>query len=499
VDDFERYSDPNGIRNVWKDGDGNSVSYITTSTKVSGPAHESLQAMAFFYDNNGAPFYSEAYANTTGPNSFDFGMDWTLKGVKVLLGLWFHGTPGIRGSFDPNTYTITADGAGIGNVPDLRNPSRYHDEFHFGYKEATSGTDTNLPQTTPKPPSTYKGVKIIAKVESLDNTGDTECKAGVMIRDSLDANSVNGFMCVRRIAANTYGVAFQYRETAKGGSTTQEVNDSGITLPCWVAITLQTHSAQRNVRAYYSKNSTNGTDGTWYQLGPSTPPQPVQYPAGTMYLPKPGSAPLYIGLAATSSSYGEMCTADFNNVPTYAGTYGSGGAWKHQDIGIVDINNVPEPMYVALEDSSHTARWYYPGSSNPADADPNVTRIGCWTQWKIDLSNFGGVDLSDVQRMYIGFGNRSTPTQGGLGLVYIDDIRQQYCVPECGPTGDLTCDCSVNFSDFAILANEWLYTGSSVADLADADLHIIKDNKVDSNDLNIMAEHWLEVKFWPDW
>jgi hypothetical protein len=41
----------------------------------------------------------------------------------------------------------------------------------------------------------------------------------------------------------------------------------------------------------------------------------------------------------------------------------------------------------------------------------------------IDLSAFGGVDLSNVNSITIGFGTRGAPAAGGQGTVLIDDIK----------------------------------------------------------------------------
>jgi len=77
--------------------------------------------------------------------------------------------------------------------------------------------------------------------------------------------------------------------------------------------------------------------------------------------------------------------------------------------------NATQTLYVALEDNagrvvavSHT--------------DPEAVRAAGWQSWQIPLSQFAGVDLSRVRTMYIGLGHRTTPTAGGSGLIYIDDI-----------------------------------------------------------------------------
>jgi len=77
--------------------------------------------------------------------------------------------------------------------------------------------------------------------------------------------------------------------------------------------------------------------------------------------------------------------------------------------------NATQALYVALEDNAgHTVA--------VSHTDPEAVRAAEWQLWPIPLSQFAGVDLSRVRTMYIGLGHRTTPTAGGSGLIYIDDI-----------------------------------------------------------------------------
>jgi hypothetical protein len=52
-----------------------------------------------------------------------------------------------------------------------------------------------------------------------------------------------------------------------------------------------------------------------------------------------------------------------------------------------------------------------------------ATQIAGWTVWVIDLTDFAGVDLSNVNTVTIGFGTKNNPAVGGAGTMYFDDIR----------------------------------------------------------------------------
>jgi hypothetical protein len=87
--------------------------------------------------------------------------------------------------------------------------------------------------------------------------------------------------------------------------------------------------------------------------------------------------------------------------------------WIDQDIGL--LNNEPEPMYVILD-----------GSAKVYHDDPNAALINAWNEWIIPLDKFAdqGIDLTGVNSIGIGFGDKDNPQQnGGSGTMFFDDIR----------------------------------------------------------------------------
>jgi hypothetical protein len=76
----------------------------------------------------------------------------------------------------------------------------------------------------------------------------------------------------------------------------------------------------------------------------------------------------------------------------------------------VDPANAPERMNVALNSAApvyHT--------------DPSAATIGAWTQWTIDLSEFG-VPPTNVTSITIGFGVPGSTAAGGTGDMLFDDL-----------------------------------------------------------------------------
>ncbi len=94
--------------------------------------------------------------------------------------------------------------------------------------------------------------------------------------------------------------------------------------------------------------------------------------------------------------------------------------WTEDGVSILSIwfrgnsDNAAEPMYVALNDSAVVSH-----------DNPDVALINAWTEWRIDLQGFAdqGINLTNVNTISIGFGNRNNPTAGGAGMMYFDDIR----------------------------------------------------------------------------
>jgi hypothetical protein len=104
------------------------------------------------------------------------------------------------------------------------------------------------------------------------------------------------------------------------------------------------------------------------------------------------------------------------------------------------------------------------------------------------------VNLKAVKKMYIGLGNRTSPTIGGTGTIYVDDIRvyPSRCVPSFAkPTADLSGNCVVDYADLVIMAGEWLGSGAGL--VADLD----RDGNVDLADYAKLADTWLEEVLWP--
>ncbi|MHC4327090.1 MAG: LamG-like jellyroll fold domain-containing protein [Planctomycetota bacterium] len=365
VDDFEFYTDDDAageaIWQAWIDGfgvpaNGSQVGYLLPPYTEQAIVHGGRQSMPFSYDNTAGITNSEAVLTLTYPR------DWTEQGVEKLS-LWFRGYPASVGSFTEGpagTYTMTASGSDIAGTSD---------QFHFAYKTLT-GAGT-----------------IVARIDSIENT-HAAARAGVMIRETLDAGSKHAFVCV--MPEN--GVASRGRTDTNSGSfnTTQ----AGITSSHWVKL-------ERDVAGNFTaSHSTNGT--TW---------EPVELSVPTNISM---ASDVYIGLALTSHNASATCEAKFSNV-TITGSAGT--LWTNQDIGIA--SNAAEPLYVAVSNSAGAA-------AVVVHDDPAAATMNAWTEWIIPLQTLAdhGINLTDVDKIAIGLGTKGNATApGGSGTMYFDDIR----------------------------------------------------------------------------
>jgi len=374
VDEFESYTNnsPNRVFQTWLDGWGFSqdeffpsgnpgngtgalVGYDPTTGDIMETriVHGGRQSMPVEYNNVVTPYYSEIERTWTTAQ------DWTLNGVTDLS-LWFRGNPAAFID-DGSTITVSASGSDIWGTAD---------QCRLVYKRLSGDGSISV------------------KVNSLDMT-DGWAKAGVMIRDSLAAESPHA----ATVVTPSYGVSFPWR--AFVGDLSTQVNQTGVKAPYWVKLT-------RTGNTFKAEHSADGK--TWSIIG--TDATQSQHDVVM-------SSSVYIGLCLTSHNTSAVTVAQFSDVKT---TGNVSGAWQAEEIGFDHPANDPDTFYVALEDSAGRLAVV----NNP---DTNATITSQWTQWRIPLSQFTSVNARAIKKMYVGVGNRNAPVADGTGMLFIDDIR----------------------------------------------------------------------------
>jgi hypothetical protein len=73
-------------------------------------------------------------------------------------------------------------------------------------------------------------------------------------------------------------------------------------------------------------------------------------------------------------------------------------------------------LYVAVQDSAGKA-------ATVVHPDPAAVLTTTWTEWRIPLSSFAGVNPAQVKKLSLGVGDKKNPTADGTGRIFIDDIR----------------------------------------------------------------------------
>ena len=211
------------------------------------------------------------------PGSDDAGTDWAAVDFDdsdwdtAPAGLGFAGSPAVEsrdigsptaaGSYasDGDTYTVVGDGADIWGTAD---------SFHYVYVPLTGDGEMTV------------------RVVSLTNT-DQWAKAGVMIRETLDAGAANAMVAISCGGGN--GGTFQWRSQT-GANSSSSRTLSGISPPAYI----------RLVRRGDTFTGYIFLNGQWQQQGQTAT--------------VPMTDPVYIGLAVTSHLDGVLCTAVFDNV-----------------------------------------------------------------------------------------------------------------------------------------------------------------------------------------
>ena len=157
------------------------------------------------------------------------------------------------------------------------------------------------------------------------------------------------------------------------------------------------------------------------------------------------------------------------------------------------------PMYVKLIDGSDNEGVVTYGD-NP-DEDPNYVKDPNWHEWNIDLAIFDtcGVDLTDVEYIYLGFGEGN-----GSGTVYFDDIRLypprcilskrsgDFAKVDYAPPGNPAGDCVIDYQELEIMADYWLMTPPP-----DYSIDLNGDGTINFRDFAVLVDMWLEEQLWP--
>lgn len=389
IDEFETYTNdsPTRLFQTWLDsygysaddffdtaypgnGTGAAVGHDiwaagTTYTSIAERTfvHGGSQAMPLYYNNASADkkYYSETERVWTSPQDL-------TAGGATDLSLWFKGRP-VR-------FVESADGKIVMSSMSGDISGTNADYFRYAYRQLTGDGSMTV------------------KVSSLTMTANWP-KAGVMIRETLDQTSTRAHMIVTANGRR----AFENRAATGGASASMYSAIGAVKFPIWVKV----ERKGTQFTGYYSEDGVTWTPNTNTGTGAGgASPNPQTIAMGDS---------VYIGLCVTSNNLGSPAIAELSDVTTTGNVTGS---WTIVDIGGVNPANDMDDLYVAIQDKSGKigiATW------------PDATIVSDWKNWTIPLSQFAGVDVSAVKKMFIGVGSRTDPQPDGAGLIYLDDIR----------------------------------------------------------------------------
>ena len=182
-----------------------------------------------------------------------------------------------------------------------------------------------------------------------------------------------------------------------------------------------------------------------------------------------GFEPLPVHRGDQSMEYGY--DSDYPDAEKYSENYrnyANAQNWEEADVKLLTLffyghpdndANSTEQMYFGIQDSNGTES-YSEVRYGDYGEDMNDIRLAEWTEWNMDLADFNAT-LTDVRKLFLGFGDREAPSAGGMGYVYFDDVRlyPPKCVPAFGPLYDFgpdDGDCIVGLWEIAELGEDWL-------------------------------------------
>jgi hypothetical protein len=181
-------------------------------------------------------------------------------------------------------------------------------------------------------------------------------------------------------------------------------------IPSWVKL-------ERRGNQFTGYHSADGVNWIRQSTKPGASPNPQ-----TINMPPS----VYVGLALVSHVSDIVTEARFSGVQISGGVTGQ---WQVVDIGVDHPGNSPDKMYVTVEDGNGR-------TATVTNAAPAPTNIRTWTEWRIPLRDFTGIDLRRVTGMSIGVGQGETTTPLGTGRIYIDDIRVESAGIHLGASWD---------------------------------------------------------------
>jgi hypothetical protein len=115
------------------------------------------------------------------------------------------------------------------------------------------------------------------------------------------------------------------------------------------------------------------------------------------------------------------------NEPYYSQTYRTWPAPQDWTLNGVDTfelyfrgasDNGPGQLHLSIEDDAgKVASLIHPY--------PDAVLAAEWRQWSIPLADLitDGIDVTAIRKISIGIGDPANPQPGGIGIIYIDDIR----------------------------------------------------------------------------
>jgi O-glycosyl hydrolase len=395
-----RRGNPTGIpyEMIYRDFIFGNVSPITITLSGLGSGRECLITM-----------YSFDASSTTLRSA-----DWTANGTYLLTTSFDNSVPPTDANSNAFTSTAHADDLGTIVLESSQNPaSKPGDHFAFINALVVIPQGEYVPINyahNPQPLSGQQDISVdaVLRWEPGENAAQQDVYLGTDNTAVTLASRASPFdvLVSQGQSSSTYDHAGLLKLNATHYWRIDEVNDPNIwkgeiwnftTLPFFVMENFDSYLTDGQLRGIWKDNTTNGT-GASVSLDTDS----VTNGKSMKYEYQNSTPPYY------SQTYVDIIDLGINQ-PDWLAIGANALVLYFRG----DPNNpLSEQMYVSLTDGDAV-----PQTSTVMYHSMPDTTIPQWQKWNIPLTEFAGVNLSNVVRITIGFSGGS-----GDGVVYFDDI-----------------------------------------------------------------------------
>jgi len=431
VDNFDSYASPYALKDVWKDYWANGTDVVIS---ISDAIIRSGQSMRYEYWNYSEPYYSEAEA---GVDDLGMGSSWLGMGAKALT-LYFYGQAG--NDANEQMYVKLTDGLEYGDVSVIDDFESYanNEALQADWKDSAVNDS---------------GARVYLCVGWGISDSNSMYYSYTDYEQYGYRSEAEATVTALEIGSNWLGMEAKVLSLRFYGYMDNSIE------PMYIKLTDGATPAHTAI-VPYSGDANDVLEEEWHLWDINV----TEFAAANPGFNLANVAKICIGFgdgsAEGSNGYGIVFFDDIQlyrgylKRPSTAKVVYAGDAndvrqewWHSWDINLAEFTvdnpgfNLDNVTKIAIgfeggppgdgtsEVYFDDIRLYLDYPQHPHrvmveyDGDMNDVRREVWQQWRVPLAEFNDVNLANVARIGIGFGDKNPEGSNGDGTVYFDEIR----------------------------------------------------------------------------